>query len=109
MADKLKNLLPGAHIIANTHYELGNKLMKRFGHEKQVVFYTLVVKLYGRKKKATQELPNDPSFQLIGLLKKQETWNNRHRHIRSRVESPFGLLKLKWKGLEKPFFENEEQ
>jgi hypothetical protein len=109
MADELGNLLPGAHIIADTHYELGNKLMKRFEHEKQVVFYTSIAKLHRRKKKVIQELPNDLSFQLTGLSKEQETWNNRHRHIRSRVESPFGLLKLKWKGLEKPFFENEEQ
>jgi hypothetical protein len=69
MADELGNLLPGAHIIADTHYELGNKLMKRFGHEKQVVFYTPVAKPHGRKKKATQKLPNDPSFQLTGLSK----------------------------------------
>jgi hypothetical protein len=47
MVDELGNLLPGAHIIANTYYELGNKLMKRFGHEKQVIFYTLIVKPYG--------------------------------------------------------------
>jgi hypothetical protein len=53
MADELGNLLPGAHIITNTHYELGNKLMKRFENTKQVVFYTSVTKPYRRKKKAT--------------------------------------------------------
>jgi hypothetical protein len=53
IVDELGNLLSGAHIIANTHYELGNKLMKRFEHEKQVVFYTFVAKLCGRKKKIT--------------------------------------------------------
>jgi hypothetical protein len=52
IVDELRNLLPSAHIIADIHYELGNKLMKRFGHEKQVVFYTPVAKLHGLKKKA---------------------------------------------------------
>jgi hypothetical protein len=45
MADELKNHLLNTHIIANTHYELDNKLIKRFEHEKQVVFYTFVTKL----------------------------------------------------------------
>jgi hypothetical protein len=70
MADELRNLLPSVHIIADIHYELGNKLMKRFGYEKQVVFYTLITKLYRQKKKATQELPNNLSFQLTKLSKK---------------------------------------
>jgi hypothetical protein len=51
MIDELRNLLPGAHIIADIHYELGNKLMKRFRHEKQVVFYTFVDKTSWAKEK----------------------------------------------------------
>jgi hypothetical protein len=69
IANELGNLLPGAHIIANTHYELNNKLMKRFRHKKQVVFYIPVTKPYRQKKKATQELPNNLSFQLTKLSK----------------------------------------
>jgi hypothetical protein len=61
----VRNLLPSAHIIANTYYELGNKLIKKFKHEKQVMFYTFVIKLCRRKKKTTQKLPNNLSFQLI--------------------------------------------
>jgi hypothetical protein len=38
MADDLKFFFLRAHIIANTYYELGNKLMKWFKHEKEVVF-----------------------------------------------------------------------
>jgi hypothetical protein len=38
MADDLGTFFLGTHIIADTHYELGNKLMKRFRHEKEVVF-----------------------------------------------------------------------
>jgi hypothetical protein len=53
IVDELGNLLPGAHIIVDTHYELGNKLMKRFGHEKQVVFYTSIAKSRRQKKKTT--------------------------------------------------------
>jgi hypothetical protein len=49
MVNKLRNLLLSVHIIVNTHYELGNKLMKKFRYKNQVVFYTFIVKLYGRK------------------------------------------------------------
>jgi hypothetical protein len=62
MVDELKNLFLGTHIIVDTYCELGNKLMKRFKHEKQVVFYTFIAKPYGQKKKATQELPNNLCF-----------------------------------------------
>jgi hypothetical protein len=62
IVNELRNLLPSTHIIVDTYYELGNKLMKRFGHEKQVVFYTSIVKPFWRKKKSTQELPNNLSF-----------------------------------------------
>jgi hypothetical protein len=70
MIDELGNLLLGAHIIVDIHYELGNKLMKRFRHEKQVVFYTFIVKPCGRKKKTTKKLLNNPSFQFTKLSKK---------------------------------------
>jgi hypothetical protein len=69
MADDLRTLFLGAHIIADTHYELGNKLMKRFGHEKEVVFYTPIVKPRGRKKKASKKLSVDTSSQLFSFLK----------------------------------------
>jgi hypothetical protein len=57
------------HIIADIHYELGNKLMKRFGHEKEVVFYTSIAKPHGRKKKASKKLLVNASSQLSGLSK----------------------------------------
>jgi hypothetical protein len=69
MVDELRNLLPGTHIIMNIYYKLDNKLIKRFGYEKQVVFYTFVAKPHGRKKKTTQKLPNNLSFQFTKLLK----------------------------------------
>jgi hypothetical protein len=51
MIDKLKNLLLNVNIVTNTHYELGNKLMKRFKQKKQIVFYTFVTKSHRQKKK----------------------------------------------------------
>jgi hypothetical protein len=69
MVENLGILFSGVHIIADTHYELGNKLMKWFRHEKKVVFYTSIAKPHGRKKKASKELPVDASFQLSGLSK----------------------------------------
>jgi hypothetical protein len=50
------------HIITNIYYELGNKLMKRFKYEKQIVFYTFITKSYRRKKKTTKKLPNNLNF-----------------------------------------------
>jgi hypothetical protein len=69
MANNLKTLFLRVYIIVNTHYKLGNKLMKWFEHEKEVVFYTSIAKPHGRKKKASKELPVDASFQLSGLSK----------------------------------------
>jgi 23S rRNA G2445 N2-methylase RlmL len=69
MIDNLRTLFSRAHIIADIYYELGNKLIKQFRHEKKVVFYTSIAKPYGRKKKASKELPVDASSQLFGLSK----------------------------------------
>jgi hypothetical protein len=69
IADDMRTFFLGAYIIVNTHYELGNKLMKWFGHEKEVVFYTFIVKPHRRKKKTLKELPVDTSFQLSSLSK----------------------------------------
>jgi hypothetical protein len=109
MACELGVQFKGARIIADTHYELGNRIMKRNGHEKHVIFYTLIAKPRGRKKKILEEFRNDLSYQMSGLTKAQKTWNNAIRHVRARVESPFGLIKKKWESLAKPFFENEDQ
>jgi hypothetical protein len=109
MVDDLGNQFKGAQIIADTHYELGNKIMKRFGHEKKVGFFTPIAESRGRKKKVPVELEGDLSYQAVSLTKEQKTWNNAIKHVRARVESPFGLIKTKWNGLKLPFFENEEQ
>jgi hypothetical protein len=69
MVDDLRTLFSGVYIIADTYYELGNKLIKRFGHEKEVVFYISIIKLCGRKKKTSKELLVNISFQLFGLSK----------------------------------------
>jgi hypothetical protein len=49
--------------------ELGNKLMKQFRHEKEVIFYTFITKPCGRKKKTLKELLVNASFQLFGFSK----------------------------------------
>jgi hypothetical protein len=66
-ADELGNLLPGAHIIIDIHYELGNKLIKRFGHEKQVVFYTFVTKLVGERKRLLKNCQIIPVSSLLSF------------------------------------------
>jgi hypothetical protein len=47
MADDLGNQFKGSHVISDTHYELGNKIMKRFGHEKKMIFYTPITEPQG--------------------------------------------------------------
>jgi hypothetical protein len=48
----LGNQFKGAHVIADTHYELGNKIMKRFGHEKKMVFILQLLKHKDEKRKS---------------------------------------------------------
>jgi hypothetical protein len=73
MANNLKTLFLRVYIIVNTHYKLGNKLMKWFEHEKEVVFYTSIAKPHEKKKKISKELPVNASSQLFSLLKEQKT------------------------------------
>jgi hypothetical protein len=52
---------------------------------------------------------NDQSRGLRVLTTQQQEWNKRVSHVRACIESPFGLIKMKWKGLGSTFFENEDQ
>jgi hypothetical protein len=99
----------GAHIIADTHYETANRTLKLLRTEPNVVFYTPIAKPRGKKRKRSESDLTDPSLGVAVLTKEQEAWNARIAHVRSRVESPFGLIKNKWKSLGGVFFEGEEQ
>jgi DDE superfamily endonuclease len=103
MKNDLKHDYPGARIIADTHYETANTAMASVDAEEVVQFFTPFSKPRGPKGKK-----RDPSQGLKVLTQKQKTWNNSISHIRGRIESPFGLIKQKWKGLDL-FYEGEEQ
>jgi hypothetical protein len=104
----------GAHIIADTHYETANRTMKEDGIDGLVKFYTPFSKPRGpkktkKRKKADQgSFLDDPSEGMKVLTAEQEQWNRNVAHVRSRVESPFGLIKQKWKGLDL-FYGDEAQ
>jgi hypothetical protein len=45
MVDNLRNQFKRTQIIVDIHYELGNKIMKQFGHKKKISFFTLIAEL----------------------------------------------------------------
>ena len=94
----------GAHIIADTHYETANRTLSSFSPAPNVLFYTPIAKPRGKKRKRTDDVPVDPSAGAAVLTKEQQSWNARVAHVRARVESPFGLIKAKWKGLGDVFY-----
>jgi len=109
MKEELAATLKGGHIVADTHYETANATLKKIGKQKHVVFYTPYAKPRGRKPKTTDGGSQDQSRGLRVLTTEQKEWNKRIQHIRARVESPFGLIKNKWKGLGGTFYEDEDQ
>ena len=109
MKEELAATLKGGHIVADTHYETANATLKKIGKQKHVVFYTPYAKPRGRKPKTTDGVSQDQSRGLRVLTTEQKEWNKRIQHIRARVESPFGLIKNKWKGLGGTFYEDEDQ
>jgi hypothetical protein len=113
MKEVLVKDFPAGHVIADTHYETANRTLKEINCHKLLAFYHPIAKPRGRKKKKRKREDNesfaeDPSYGVKVLTAKQKQWNNNVAHVRSRVESPFGLIKLKWKAL-KLFREEEAQ
>jgi hypothetical protein len=94
MANELAEQFRSAHIITDTHYETANKTMKTLRFDEHIYFYTLVVKLRRRPKKIPG-LHTNESRGLHVLTKEQQVWNTWIAHVRTRVEHPFGLIKLK--------------
>jgi hypothetical protein len=74
-----------------------------------VKFFTPIAKPKGRKRKRVENVEEDVSISTTTLIAEQETWNKRVAHVRARVESPFGLIKVKWKSLGIVFFGDVEQ
>jgi DDE superfamily endonuclease len=110
LKETLVEQFEGAHIIADTHFETGNRTMKDIGGEEKVKFYHPISHPRGRKrKKTTTDFDDDPSCGQKKLTAAQTLWNEKVSHIRARVESPFGLVKQKWGGLGGVFYEDKQQ
>lgn len=91
--------LAKAVIIGDQHYSVGEKLFER------LKFRTPIRKPGGgRPKKDT----NEPKV-TKALSPKQKKYNAQQRHLRSRVESPFGWIKDTFECLSKPWQEDDEQ
>jgi hypothetical protein len=93
-------------IMANMYYEIANKMIKKVIPNLLIKFYTLIAKSKGRKCKKVKNTNVNLSNRIAVLTQEQTTWNNQIAHIRVRVESPFGLVKLILKGLKSIFFKN---
>lgn len=94
----LSDHLAGAIIVADMHFELGNKIFD------QIKFHVAV-----RKKAPGRPKKGEVAPKIIPpLTKKQKQYNKLVQHLRARVESPFGWIKRTFKVLEIPFRESAE-
>ena len=82
--------------------------MKGIQAENNVKFYVPFAEPRGRKRKQSPT-EEDPSLGVSKLSKAQLSWNSKISKLRTRVESPFGLVKDCWESLGSVFFEDDEQ
>ena len=90
--------LRGGVVVADNHYEYGRYSIQ------DPKFYVAKSNPRGRKRKR-----QDSGQNLQVLTKEQQQMNAAIKKARSRVEAPFGTIKLMWKNLNKPFGEDPEQ
>lgn len=85
--------LKGGNVLADGHFTVAKKLFKG-------------VKFYVPFPEVTY---NDGSGnKVLKLTKEQQKFNKAVKAARSRVESPFGLMKQNWKSLSKPWYRDEK-
>jgi hypothetical protein len=109
MKEYLIRDFPSAQIIADTHYEIANQVIKEVYPNSSMKFFTPIAKPKGRKRKRVENIKKYISAGATTLTTEQEIWNKQVAHVRARVESPFGLIKAKWKSLSIVFFGDVEQ
>ena len=107
-SNELATTFHGAHIIGDTHYELGNRYMRNIEPLPDVKFYTPVAEPRGRKRKRSPS-EEDPTIGISKLTKEQQSWNSKISHLCAWVESPFGEVKRCWVSLGTVFYEDDDQ
>lgn len=90
-------------IIADNHFWRGKTLFD----PAKVKFHVNYKKRQGAKKRKRADDGQDD--ELENVTRTQEAFNTDHQNLRARVESPFGLVKTKFKCLNKPWQESQEQ
>ena len=75
--------LEGGHIIADMHYETANCTFNLIRAENKVVFYTPIAKPCGRKRKRSDELPEDQTCGATQLTHEQDSWNACISHVQA--------------------------
>jgi hypothetical protein len=94
--DWMEEHLKNAVIIGDTHFAYGRD---HFTDLKFCIPWAKSGRKLGKNKEKTIET----------LTKEQQSFNNEVRAARSRVESPFGLFERRWKILQEPWNESEDQ
>ena len=91
--DWLEQNLGGSTIITDNHFSWGRKNLKK-------------VKFSVNYPEISEENEN---YEVVNLTKQKKKFNINHKHCRARIESPFGIVKDKFKTLSKKTQESEEQ
>lgn len=99
--DYINEAFRGAKMIADNHY---SKAKKYFSNVK--IYTNFVVRQTGSKRKRGEEGEDD---YVINTNKEQKEFNHEHQAARARVESPFGLIKRKFRCFQIPWGESEDQ
>ena len=85
----------GVHIIADSHFEYGNKFLDKV---KIWTNNTKTVTLVGKENKTLEKSTNE-----------EETYLKKHQRLRARVENAFGIMTTMFTSLRVPWSEDERQ
>lgn len=92
----LEKKLKGATVIADQHFRSGSSEMRNF---------TILTQHPSPSKKKGKTRGSG----VAKLTKRQQNWNSAHKKIRSRVESPFGIVKGRFEALKKRWAGSKNQ
>jgi Glu-tRNA(Gln) amidotransferase subunit E-like FAD-binding protein len=83
----------GAQIIADTHYEIANQVIKEVYPNSLVKFFTLIIKPRRKKQKRVENIKEDISVGATTLIAKQETRTNKWHMFEQEWKVYLGLSK----------------
>ena len=94
--DWLNENLKGSTVVTDNHFSWGRKNLKN-------------VKFLVNYPESNENGEENSKDEIKKLTKEKKKFNENHKHCRARVESPFGIVKSKFKILSMKTQEREEQ